>query len=163
MGNKQLGKYEILDEIGSGGMGVVYRARHIKLNRIAAVKAIRERYATSDKHLERFKREAAVCAKLSHPNVIKLFDYGEEDGTCFYAMEFIDALTLKEKLAERSPASAKFILHVGRHLAEALRYIHSEGVLHRDIKPANIMVGKESHITLMDFGLVKTLQQEGLT
>ena len=164
MGNlKQIGDYDIVEQVGAGGMGLVYKAIHRKLGRPVALKVVRGRYIDSTQHLERFKREAAVCSKLSHPNVVELYDFGEEDQAIYYAMEFIDAPTLDELIEEKGALPTKTLFPIFAQLASALAYIHEQGVIHRDLKPSNVMVDAKGHVTLMDFGLVKQDEATVLT
>ena len=159
-----IGKYRILDELGAGGMGTVFKAEHVQLGRTVALKVIKERYAGQEAHLERFKREAAVCASLRHPNIIHMYDYGEENGVIFYAMEMLEADTLDDYI-ERYDGKVplKKLMPIAEAMCSAFSYIHERGLIHRDIKPANIMIAKDGHVTIMDFGLVKALQQTQLT
>jgi serine/threonine protein kinase len=161
---QKIGKYRIIKELGAGGMGTVYEAVHESLDRTVALKVIKDTFAGKDSHLNRFKREADVCANLKHKNIIELYDYGEENGILFYAMELIDADTLDdyaEKLGGRVPVAKA--LKIGEQLCEALSYLHERGLIHRDLKPANIMINSKGHVTLMDFGLVKALEKTQLT
>ena len=164
MSFQKIGKYQIIKELGAGGMGTVYEAVHEDLGRTVALKVIKDSFAGKDSHLNRFKREADVCSKLKHKNIIQLFDYGEENGILFYAMELIDADTLdeySEKLGGHVPIAK--VLKIGLQLCSALAYLHERGLIHRDLKPANVMVNNKGHITLMDFGLVKALEKTQLT
>ena len=159
-----IGKYRILDELGAGGMGTVFKAEHVQLGRTVALKVIKERYAGQEAHLERFKREAAVCASLRHPNIIHMYDYGEENGVIFYAMEMLEADTLDDYIEKYDgKVPLKKIMPIAEAMCSAFSYIHERGLIHRDIKPANIMIAKDGHVTIMDFGLVKALQQTQLT
>ncbi len=159
-----VGKYQIIDELGAGGMGTVYKAQHVQLERIVALKIIKERYAGQEAHLERFKREAAVCASLRHPNIIHMYDYGEENGVFFFAMELLDAETLDDYIERHDgKVPLKKLIKIAEAMCSAFTYIHERGLVHRDIKPANIMIGKDGKVTIMDFGLVKALQQTQLT
>jgi len=161
---ERIGKYRIIDELGAGGMGTVYRARHEQLDRIVALKIIKERYAGQQGHLDRFKREAAVCADLHHDNIIQMYDYGEENGVIFYAMELLDADTLDEYLEQQGgKLSLGKLMKLAEPVFSALAYIHARGIVHRDLKPANIMIGKDGRVTIMDFGLVKALEKTALT
>ena len=160
---KKIGDYDIVEQVGAGGMGLVYKAIHRKLGRPVALKVVRGRYTDSPQHLERFKREAAVCSRLSHPNVVELYDFGEEDQAIYYAMEFIDAPTLDEMIEDKGALPSRSFFPIFSQLASALAYIHEQGVIHRDLKPSNVMVDSQGHVTLMDFGLVKQDEATVLT
>jgi len=161
---ESIGSYDIVDELGAGGMGIVYRAVDRQLRRTVALKVIHARVGSTSSHLERFKREAEVIARLRHPNVITLYDYGEAEGLCYYTMEYLEARTLADLVDEADgPLPRQKVLELGEGLCEALAYIHAQGLVHRDVKPANIMIGADGHVTLMDFGLVKAQDLEGIT
>ena len=161
---KALGSYEIVDELGAGGMGVVYKAVDQTLKRTVAIKVIQAGKSERSSHLDRFKREAEVIARLRHPNVITLYDYGEEEGTFYYTMEYLKAETVSDLLADaESPLSRNHLQAIGEGVFAALEYIHSQGLVHRDVKPGNIMVAPDGRVTLMDFGLVKAEDLEGMT
>ena len=160
---KRIGDYDLIEQVGAGGMGLVFKAVHRKLGRPVALKVIRGRYIDSPQHLERFKREAAVCSRLKHPNVVELYDFGEEDEAIYYAMEFIDAPTLDDVIEDEGPLPSRTLYPIFTQLASALAYIHEQGVIHRDLKPSNVMVSSQGHVTLMDFGLVKQDEATVLT
>ena len=156
--------YEILGELGAGGMGVVYKARHIALNRMVALKMILAGGRATQTQLARFRGEALAVAKLDHPNIVRVYDIGEHDGAPFFAMEYVDGDALDKKLDHKPmepPAAAALVESVAR----AMHYAHQMGVIHRDLKPANIMLTHDGIPKIADFGLAKQLDgdEEGMT
>ncbi|HVF60682.1 MAG TPA: protein kinase [Thermoanaerobaculia bacterium] len=147
--------YEVLDQIGGGGMGVVYRARDTRLGRTVALKFLSPQLAGSEAHKERFLREARAAATLEHPSICSVYDLGEtEEGGFFIAMALCPGESLKDRLA-RGPLAPEDALRVALHIAEGLASAHARGIVHRDIKPGNVMVGEDDSVKLVDFGLAK--------
>jgi eukaryotic-like serine/threonine-protein kinase len=150
----QVGKYQILDLVGEGAMGVVYRALDPVLNRVVAIKVMGDGIARNDEHRDRFLREAQAAGSLQHPNVITIFDFGEVEGHLFIAMEYLEGSDLEHLLAQRTPLSIAEKLDIAIDVLSGLAFAHKRGLVHRDVKPANIRVTEDGRAKIMDFGIV---------
>jgi predicted Ser/Thr protein kinase len=159
----KLGSYEVEEEIGRGGMGVVYRARQPQLQRQVAVKVLLPHLAQDEEFVERFMREARAAAKLHHPGLVTIFDVGEIDGTYFFSMQWLQGKTLEEKLEEAGAMSVAEVVGVVSQMADALGYAHEAGVVHRDVKPANVIVDEHGRAVLTDFGIAQAGNETRLT
>src|SRR2546429_5178551 len=156
----KLGRYEIRSKLGEGGMGEVYLAEDAELHRKVALKVLPSEVATHPDRMRRFKQEATAAAALNHPNIAHIYEIGESDGAHFIAMEFVDGFTLRHLIHEKQTDLPKLLRYL-QHAADGLAKAHVAGIVHRDLKPDNIMVTREGHAKILDFGLAKLVEPAG--
>lgn len=159
------GRFEVLSRLGAGGMGVVYRARQVGIDRIVAIKTLLKDRATDDKVVQRFKNEARAVSRLNHPNTIRIYDFGQmEDGTLYFAMELLEGRSLDRAIRQDGPFSTRRTLHAMAQMADSLNEAHSKGIVHRDLKPENVYlcaVGDDpDFVKVLDFGVARMREQD---
>ena len=150
-----VGPFEVLEPLGAGGMGEVYRARDSRLGRIVAVKVLRPDVAADPDRIERFEREARAASALNHPNIVTIYDVGVEGGMSYIAMEWVDGSPLRDLVARARPQAIPTVVSIGAQIAEGLGVAHAAGIVHRDLKPDNVMVTADGLVKILDFGLAK--------
>lgn len=161
---KILGKrYEIIEKIGGGGMAIVYKAKCNLLNRFVAVKVLRPEFINDKDLLGKFRKESQAAASLSHPNIVNVYDVGEEDDVYYIVMEYVNGRTLKELIKEKGKLSKEEILDFTRQIALALKHAHSNHIVHRDIKPHNILVTEDNRAKVTDFGIALAATSSTIT
>jgi serine/threonine protein kinase len=166
---KQIGGYRLVKRIGEGGMGEVYLAEQLSMHRTVAIKILHQKWADDEEFRKRFLLEARAAGKLSHPNLIQVFDVGKYQGLYYFSMEYIDGVTVDDIIRHDGPLGLERAIDIVMQVCEALEYLSAQGIVHRDIKPANIMVMKDGSVKLADFGFIqqavvdRELMQEGTT
>lgn len=157
------GRYELIERIGGGGMALVYKALDTLLNRFVAVKVLRQQYVHDDEFIRRFRREAQSAASLSHPNVVSVYDVGQDGDNHFIVMEYIEGSNLNEIIKEKSPMQVSEAVHIATQICDALSHAHMNGIIHRDIKPHNILIGKNGRVKVTDFGIARAITSSTIT
>ncbi|EXX85166.1 serine/threonine protein kinase, partial [Paenibacillus darwinianus] len=163
IGRELGGRYEIIERIGSGGMALVYKAHDVLLNRKVAVKILRQQFGHDEEFVRRFRREAQSAASLSHPNVVSIYDVGEEEDTHYIVMEYVEGSNLNDLIKERAPLQTEEAVRFAVQICDALDHAHQNQIIHRDIKPHNILIGKNGRVKVTDFGIARAVTSSTIT
>jgi serine/threonine protein kinase len=159
MVGSQINQYKILEKIGSGGQGTVYKALDTKLNRTAVIKVLPAELTQKSSNFRRFEREAQLCSQLDHPNICTIYDFSSADGVYYIAMQYVEGKNVRQLVAGR-PLDLKVAVSVAIQVTDALAYAHSKNIIHRDIKAGNVMVSESGQAKILDFGLAKLVEDE---
>lgn len=157
------GRYEIIEKVGTGGMADVYRAKDHRLNRYVAVKILKNEYSEDAKFVTKFRQEAQAIACLSHPNIVGVYDVGQEQDMHYIVMEFVDGITLKKYIEQKGKLSVREAVGIGLQIANGLEAAHANHIIHRDIKPQNILISKDGTAKVSDFGIAKAASSNTIT
>lgn len=163
IGHELGGRYEILTRIGGGGMALVYKAQDLLLGRNVAVKILRQEFVHDEEFIRRFRREAQSAAALSHPNVVSIYDVGQEEDIHYIVMEYVEGQNLNEYIKEKAPLQAEEAIHIAMQICDALDHAHQNEIIHRDIKPHNILIGKNGRVKVTDFGIARAVTSSTIT
>lgn len=163
IGKKLGGRYEIISSIGEGGMSVVYKAKDLLLNRIVAVKILKEQFIKDEEFVRRFRREAQASASLSHINIVSTFDVGQDKSLYYLVMEYVQGNTLKKIIREQGPLELFKIINIAKQICDALEHAHNNNLIHRDIKPHNILINEEGIVKVTDFGIARAVSTDTIT
>ncbi|OAB30279.1 serine/threonine protein kinase [Paenibacillus macquariensis subsp. defensor] len=163
IGHELGGRYEIIERIGGGGMALVYKAHDILLGRNVAIKVLRQQFVHDEEFIRRFRREAQSAASLSHPNVVSIYDVGQEDEIHYIVMEYIEGYNLNEIIKERAPLQVEESVRIASQICDALDHAHQNQIIHRDIKPHNILIGRNGRVKVTDFGIARAVTSTTIT
>ncbi|MGG6310081.1 Stk1 family PASTA domain-containing Ser/Thr kinase [Paenibacillus macerans] len=163
IGHELGGRYQIIERIGGGGMALVYKAQDILLNRYVAIKVLRQQFVNDEEFIRRFRREAQSAASLSHPNIVSVYDVGQEEDIHYIVMEYVEGQNLNEIIKERAPLQVDEAVRVASQIADALDHAHHNQIIHRDIKPHNILMGRNGRVKVTDFGIARAVTSATIT
>lgn len=163
IGHELGGRYQVIERIGGGGMALVYRAHDILLNRNVAIKVLRNQFVHDEEFIRRFRREAQSAASLSHPNVVSIYDVGQEDDVHYIVMEYVEGKNLNEIIKERAPLQVDESVRIASQICDALDHAHQNQIIHRDIKPHNILIGRNGRVKVTDFGIARAVTSTTIT
>ena len=156
-------RYEVIEKIGTGGMATVYRAQDQRLNRFVAVKVLKNEYSEDKKFVAKFRQEAQSIASMSHPNIVGVYDVGEDEGMHYIVMEYVDGITLKAYIEKKGKLSVREAVGISLQIANGLEAAHINNIIHRDIKPQNILISKDGTAKVSDFGIAKAASSNTVT
>lgn len=163
IGHELGGRYQIIERIGGGGMALVYKAQDILLNRYVAIKVLRQQFVNDEEFIRRFRREAQSAASLSHPNIVSVYDVGQEEDVHYIVMEYVEGQNLNEIIKERAPLQVEESVRIASQIADALDHAHHNQIIHRDIKPHNILIGRNGRVKVTDFGIARAVTSATIT